>query len=245
MSYVSFAKNIVVPYKVNIRGWPDDIPRAYPQRLTADQTKRLYDAWNSGGAHWYRMTPAEAKSDEKEAEKNGELEPRVRKKHSDAGSKRARGGDDGSDNSREDEDARPTKGSKHKRAVGDDGEEGSDGRDDVQPQKKSAGGGKRVRGRGGRTVKSASRDGGAKKSAGSGGKKPAHATQKKSVAGAGRKAAGGGKKSSGPVGKGKKPTGKKRKTSQRFVVSDSDGGSGEGDDDDNNDEEDDAAEFTD
>lgn len=31
MSYVSFAKNIVVPYKVNITGWPDDVPRSYPQ----------------------------------------------------------------------------------------------------------------------------------------------------------------------------------------------------------------------
>ncbi|KAE9396692.1 hypothetical protein BT96DRAFT_996465 [Gymnopus androsaceus JB14] len=228
MSYVSFAKNIVVPYKVNIRGWSDNVLRAYPQQLAADQTKRLYNAWNSG-----------------EVEKNGELEPRVRKKHSGAGSKCAWGGDNGSDNSREDEDAQPTKGSKCKRAVGDDDKEGSDGGDDVQPQKKSGGGGKRARGRGrgGCAKKSASREDGAKKSAGSGRKKLVCATQKKSAAGVGRKAAGGGKKSSEPVGKGKKPIGKKRKMSQHFVISDSDSGSGEGDD--NEDKEDDDAEFTD
>ncbi|KAE9403271.1 hypothetical protein BT96DRAFT_990510 [Gymnopus androsaceus JB14] len=222
MSYVSFAKNIAVPYKVNIKGWPEDIPHSYPQ-LAADQTKRLYNAWNSGGAHWYCMTSAEAKSYEKEAEKNGELEPRVRNKCSDAGSKHAWGGDDRSDNSREDED-------------------GSDGGDDVQPQKKSGGGGKRARGRGrgGLAKKSVSRDGGAKKSTGSGGKKPACTTQKKSAVGVSRKAAEGGKKSLEPVGKGKKPTGKKRKTSQCFVVSNSDSGSGEG-----YDEDDDDAEFMD
>lgn len=73
MSYVSFAKNIAVPYKVNITGWPEDVPRMYPQRLTADQTKTLYDAWNGGGAHWYRMTAAEAKTYERQAEKNNEL----------------------------------------------------------------------------------------------------------------------------------------------------------------------------
>ncbi|KAE9394709.1 hypothetical protein BT96DRAFT_998312 [Gymnopus androsaceus JB14] len=137
MSYVSFAKNIVVPYKVNIRGWPEDIPQ-----LAADQTKRLYDTWNGSGAHWYCMISVKAKSYEKEVEKNSELEPRVRKKRSDAGSKCAQGGDDRSDDSEEDEDAQPTKGSKHKRAVGNDSEEGSNGGDDVQPQKKSGGGGK-------------------------------------------------------------------------------------------------------
>lgn len=79
MSYVSFAKNIVIPYKVNITGWPDDIPCSYPQHLSANHTKRLYKVWNGGGAHWYRLTAAEARSYEKSAEKNGELEPRTRR----------------------------------------------------------------------------------------------------------------------------------------------------------------------
>ena len=77
MSYVSFAKTIAVPYKVNIKGWPEDVPCSYPQRLPAEQIKILYDAWNSSAAHWYTMTPAEARLFEREAEKNGELKPRI------------------------------------------------------------------------------------------------------------------------------------------------------------------------
>lgn len=85
MSYVAFAKNIVVPYKVNIANWPSDVPRSYPQKLTAEETKTLYEAWNTGGAHWYRMTADEHRKYEKEAQKNGELDPKPRQKRSDAG----------------------------------------------------------------------------------------------------------------------------------------------------------------
>ncbi|KAE9385966.1 hypothetical protein BT96DRAFT_1006545 [Gymnopus androsaceus JB14] len=237
MSYVSFAKNIVVPYKVNVRGWPDDVPRSYPQRLSADQTKRLYDAWNGGGAHWYCMTAAEAKSYEKEAEKNGELEPRVRKKRSDAGSKRGQQDDSGSNDSGDDELAHPAKGTKRKRAARDDGEEGSD--DEEDGAKKAAGGPK----------KSAGGAGGAKKSARGSGKKSAGGNQKKSPAGVSRKVVGGSKKSTEGAGGSRKlaaKNGKGKKKSQRFVVSDSDGsdeGSDGGEDDDEDDEGD--TEFSD
>ena len=70
------------------------------------------------------MTAAEAKSYEKEAEKNGELEPRVRKKRSDAGAKRRQGDDSGSDSSGEVDRARPTKGAKRRKAADDESEEG-------------------------------------------------------------------------------------------------------------------------
>ncbi|KAE9391922.1 hypothetical protein BT96DRAFT_945036 [Gymnopus androsaceus JB14] len=219
MSYVSFAKNIVVPYKVNITGWPDDVPRSYPQQLAADHTKRLYNAWNSSEAHWYCMTPAEAKTYQSNAEKNRELEPRVRKKQADAGSKRRH--DDDDDNSEKDDAAHPSKGSRRKRAVCDDSNEES-GADDAPAKKKSrgtgkgtakkksVGTGKKLAEAGGGSRNSAGGSGGGKKVAGGGGKKSVGMTRKggtggsKKVAGGGMKTAGAGKKSVVEKGKVKK-----------------------------------------
>lgn len=245
MSYVSFAKNIVVPYKVNITGWPDDVPRSYPQRLAADHTKRLYNAWNSGEAHWYCMTPAEAETYQSNAEKNGELEPRVRKKRADAGLK-CRHDDD--DDSEEDDAACLSKGSRRKRAVCDDSDEES-GADDAPAKKKSrgtgegtakkklVGTGKKLAGAGRGSRNLAGGSGGGKKAVGGGGKNSVGGTRKggaggsKKVTGGGMKTAGAGKKSVAEKGKGKKK-------SRRFIVSDSDVVS---DNDDDNEE--DEAEF--
>lgn len=80
MSYASFAKTIGIPYKVNITGWPLDVRRIYPQKLSAEETRGLYTAWSTGTAHWYRMTNAEAKVFAKEANDNGELDPKPRQK---------------------------------------------------------------------------------------------------------------------------------------------------------------------
>ncbi|KAE9401326.1 hypothetical protein BT96DRAFT_992213 [Gymnopus androsaceus JB14] len=197
MSYVSFARNIVVPYKVNI----------------TDQEAIRHLEW--GGAHWYRMTAAEAKSYETNADKNGELEPKQRKKRSDAGTKRGRDDDGGSDESDSDVPVRPTKGSKRKRATVVDDEDDSDGEDGAQPVKK-------------------------KSKAGAGGK----SGEAEVVGGAGklrqavrsrRGGAGGSKKS--VTQKGKKPAGGGKK-SKRFVVSDSeDVGSPDNEEDDEDDAE--------
>lgn len=225
MSYASFAKKIVVPYKVNITGWPEDVPRSYPQRLAADQTKSLYDAWSTGAAHWYRMTAAEARSYQNKAEKNGELEPTVRKKRSDAGTKRRQDNSTG-DDSDEDENPRPAKGSRRKRAAENDANEGSD--PDIRPKKKSKHVAKTGSKKSGRGVGAGEKLGG-----GGGGKKSGRANAK-----AGRKAAGSSKKS---VDGGKKSTaGKGKKKSRRFIVSDSDEDSGDDGAGDVDDDEDDA-----
>ncbi|KAE9391998.1 hypothetical protein BT96DRAFT_1000778 [Gymnopus androsaceus JB14] len=125
MSYVSFTKSIAVPYSVNITGWPEDIPRVYPQQLPADQTKVLYEAWNTGKAHWYTMTAAEARSFERKAEENGELEPRTRKKRSDTGSSRrpVNTNDKGNEDDDEDDEPCSAKGSKRKRGADKDGDD--------------------------------------------------------------------------------------------------------------------------
>ncbi|KAE9384210.1 hypothetical protein BT96DRAFT_1008299 [Gymnopus androsaceus JB14] len=238
--------NIVVPYKVNITGWPDDVPHSYPQRLAADHTKRLYDAWNSGEAHWYCMTPAEAKTYQSNAEKNGELEPRVRKKRADAGLKRRH---DDDDDSEEDDAARLSKGSRRKRAVCDDSNEES-GADDAPAKKKSrgtgegtakkksVGAGKKLAGAGRGSRNLAGGSGGGKKAAGGGGKKSVGGTRK-GGAGGSKKVAGGGMKTAGASKKSVAEKGKGKKKSQCFVVSDSDVVS-----DNNDDNEEDEAEFS-
>ncbi|KAE9385826.1 hypothetical protein BT96DRAFT_949569 [Gymnopus androsaceus JB14] len=237
MSYVSFAKNIVVPYEVNITGWPDDVPRSYPQRLAADHTKRLYNAWNSGKAHWYCMTPAEAETYQSNAEKNGELEHRVRKKLADAGLK-CRHDDD--DDSEEDDAACLSKGSRRKRAVCDDSDKESEevrGTGEGTAKKKLVGTGKKLAGAGRGSRNLAGGSGGGKKAVGGGGKNSVGGTRKggaggsKKVTGGGMKTAGAGKKSVAEKGKGKKK-------SRRFIVSDSDVVSDNDDDD-----EEDEAEF--
>lgn len=88
MSYASFDRLIVAPHKVNLTGWPEDVPRIHPQKLNAAQTEMLYDTWNDGGCHWYKMTKKDHKSVMRKLEANGGLETPVRQKHSNAGQKR-------------------------------------------------------------------------------------------------------------------------------------------------------------
>ncbi|KAE9396620.1 hypothetical protein BT96DRAFT_996625 [Gymnopus androsaceus JB14] len=232
MSYSSFAKKIVVPYKVNIAGWPDDIPHVYPQSLAADQTKRLYDTWKSEGAHWYCMTTAEAKSFETTARKNGELDPTVRKKWCDAGSTRQVGDD------RDDEDKSPSvKRSKRKKGANADDDEEGDG--DVRPQKKP----KRAVGISKKAGSSSTSGGGGKKSTGRSKKSTGGGSSDKSGdgPGAGKKLGGGvGRSKKVASGGNKKSAGKGKKRSRRFVVPDTDSDS-DGDDE----EEEPDADFTD
>ncbi|KAE9388835.1 hypothetical protein BT96DRAFT_1003816 [Gymnopus androsaceus JB14] len=221
MSYISFAKTIAVLYKVNIKGWPEDVPCSYPQHPPAEQIKILYNARNSSAVHWYTMTPAEARLFKREAEKNGELEPRIQKKRADAGSKH--GQDDDDDDSKEEEEPRPTKSSKCTRvaATDDDDDDASD-EDEVHPAKKSKGA---AVGRG--KKKSVSGPSGKKLVGGSSGCKVAGGRAKKSTGankeGAGGKRSVGGKRKSA-VGVKKSALGKSKgkKKSAWFVVSDSD-----------------------
>ncbi|KAE9383355.1 hypothetical protein BT96DRAFT_1009312 [Gymnopus androsaceus JB14] len=218
MSYSSFAKKIV----------------SSPTRR-----KRLYDAWKSEGAHWYRMTTAEAKSFETTARKNGELDPTVRKKRCDAGSTRQVGDDS------DDEDESPSvKRSKRKKGANADDDEEGDG--DVQPQKKP----KRAVGISKKAGSSSTSGGGGKKSTGR--SKKSTGRSKKSTGGgssdksgdgpgAGKKLGGGvGRSKKAASGGNKKSAGKGKKRSRRFVVPDTDSDS-DGDDE----EEEPDADFTD
>lgn len=212
MSYLSFAKKIAIPYKVNIAGWPDDVPRAYPQRLTAEQTKTLYDAWKTAQARWYRMTAAEARLYEKQAEKNGDLEVRARKK-------RSRGTQDSDDGSTEDEDEGVPK---RRSPANNDLDDQSE--DNVRPQKKLKSTASKD--------KSGGKRGAGKKSAGMVPKKSSGKKAGNAVAGGKKMSAGGAgasRKLSGDAGGSKKPAAakskkgaaKKKNKSDRFIVTDS------------------------
>ncbi|KAE9393542.1 hypothetical protein BT96DRAFT_943804 [Gymnopus androsaceus JB14] len=188
MSYASFSKKIVVPFKVNIMGWPDNVPR--------QEALQCLEDW---GAHWFCMTSAEAKSYEANAWKNGELEPMVRKKRSDAGLARKRDDDDDDDNSNNDEDPPSRKWSKRKRTAvvddDDDDEEDVQGNGRLQKKLKKTLGGRKLSGA---TKKSST--GGKKSSGGGGGQKSGKgATVGKKLSGDS-----GGKKSGDGAGGGKK-----------------------------------------
>ncbi|KAF9059082.1 hypothetical protein BDP27DRAFT_1431880 [Rhodocollybia butyracea] len=84
MSYSRFDAAIVVPYKVKVVGWPEDIDFASPQTLTrADPTKRLHDAWKDGIAHWCKLTASEHRAAVQKLE--DATNPRPQKQRSDVG----------------------------------------------------------------------------------------------------------------------------------------------------------------
>ncbi|KAJ4475803.1 hypothetical protein J3R30DRAFT_3437206 [Lentinula aciculospora] len=59
MSYSKYNKLIVIPYKVRLLGWPEDIPFSYPHKLHAEEIKMLFDSHTSGITHWQRMAAFE------------------------------------------------------------------------------------------------------------------------------------------------------------------------------------------
>lgn len=87
MSYAKFDKLIVLPYKVRIIGWPNDVPFCYPQKLAADEVRTLHESLMQGTTHWTRMTGSEHCAVARELEKADELSLQDRGQHSDAGKK--------------------------------------------------------------------------------------------------------------------------------------------------------------
>ncbi|KAF9024153.1 hypothetical protein BDP27DRAFT_1376849 [Rhodocollybia butyracea] len=60
ISYSKFIENIVIPYKITLKGWPADIPHVSPQSLTkTEDILQLYKAWMDGMAYWHKMTNRE------------------------------------------------------------------------------------------------------------------------------------------------------------------------------------------
>ncbi|KAJ3738198.1 hypothetical protein EV360DRAFT_90710, partial [Lentinula raphanica] len=109
MSYSKYDKLIVVPYKVRLLGWPEDVPFSYPHKLHAEEIKTLYDSLASGVTHWQRMAAFEYRHYLVELEKSGKLDSQHRAQHSDTGRshrKRQADDDDNSDDNNDDNDAR-------------------------------------------------------------------------------------------------------------------------------------------
>ncbi|KAJ3897521.1 hypothetical protein F5879DRAFT_1076901 [Lentinula edodes] len=114
MSYANFDRLILVPYKVNVIGWPENVDRIYPQKLSAESVRALHDAWTNGTAHWIRLGAQEYRARLRELNSEGKLDPKPRQHHSDAGGQRqkrksmeAHGGYDDSDGENRDEEESP------------------------------------------------------------------------------------------------------------------------------------------
>ncbi|KAJ3832905.1 hypothetical protein F5878DRAFT_646390 [Lentinula raphanica] len=110
MSYSKYDKLIVIPYKVRLLGWPEDVPFSYPHKLHADEIKTLFDSLSNGTTHWQRMAAFEHRHYINELEKAGKLDPQQRPQRSDAGkSHKKRRADMISDDDDSDDQPRPSK----------------------------------------------------------------------------------------------------------------------------------------
>ncbi|GAW05080.1 hypothetical protein LENED_006914 [Lentinula edodes] len=105
MSYANFNKLILVPYKVDVTGWPEDVDRIYPQKLSAEAVRTLHDAWTNGTAHWIHLGAQEYRARLHALNSEGKLDPKPRQHRSDMGGKHqkrksieAHGSGDDSDN---------------------------------------------------------------------------------------------------------------------------------------------------
>ncbi|KAJ3892329.1 hypothetical protein GG344DRAFT_76008 [Lentinula edodes] len=87
MSYANFNKLILVPYKVDVTGWPEDVDRIYPQKLSAEAVRTLHDAWTNGTAHWIRLGAQEYRARLHALNSEGKLDPKPRQHRSDMGGK--------------------------------------------------------------------------------------------------------------------------------------------------------------
>lgn len=87
MSYTSYGCLIVTPHSVDLSGWPDDIPHTQPHKLNAEQVKKLYQLWCSGGCHWYKMMKDQHQSAIQKLQKEGDLKAWPQKPQADKGVK--------------------------------------------------------------------------------------------------------------------------------------------------------------
>ncbi|KAF9065532.1 hypothetical protein BDP27DRAFT_1424734 [Rhodocollybia butyracea] len=101
MSYTAYARAIVVPHKVRIVGWPEEVTLGSPQKLSAENVRAVYQGWKMGTIRWERMSFLDHKLYVQGLENDGKLNPKSTTKRSDAGGshkKRKRtNGDDGNE----------------------------------------------------------------------------------------------------------------------------------------------------
>ncbi|KAF9060668.1 hypothetical protein BDP27DRAFT_1429779 [Rhodocollybia butyracea] len=98
MSYAAYEKTIIVPYKVNIVGWPEGVVTASPQKLSAANVRVVYEGWKAGAIRWERMSSLDHKAFVQALEEEDALNPTAKAKHSDAGgSHRKRKRDNGNE----------------------------------------------------------------------------------------------------------------------------------------------------
>ncbi|KAF9067370.1 hypothetical protein BDP27DRAFT_1422928 [Rhodocollybia butyracea] len=98
MSYATYEKTIIVPYKVNIVGWPEGVVMASPQKLSAANVRVVYEGWKAGAIRWERMSSLDHKAFVRALEEEDALNPTAKAKRSDAGgSHRKRKRDNGNE----------------------------------------------------------------------------------------------------------------------------------------------------
>ncbi|KAJ3859104.1 hypothetical protein EV359DRAFT_86800 [Lentinula novae-zelandiae] len=114
MSYANFNKLILIPYKVDVTGWPEDVDQIYPQKLSAEAVRTLHDIWTNGTAHWIRLGAQEYRAWLHVLSSEGKLDPKPRQHRSDMCGQhqkrkciKARGSGDDSDSENHDEEDLP------------------------------------------------------------------------------------------------------------------------------------------
>ncbi|THU80676.1 hypothetical protein K435DRAFT_595101, partial [Dendrothele bispora CBS 962.96] len=71
MEYNNYRVDIVAAEGVQIIGWPDSIPFTSPSNMTISQNVRdLHALWNTGKAHWEKLTPAQRNKVERQIEQD-------------------------------------------------------------------------------------------------------------------------------------------------------------------------------
>ncbi|PBK92273.1 hypothetical protein ARMGADRAFT_1081051 [Armillaria gallica] len=89
MHYLQYDKNVVQHYRVEIRGWPRDIPFTTPSAIKSIVVlQTLHDAIIDGSCRWVSLTADEAKQRDKEQQAAGK-EPKKCKTRSDKGKTRS------------------------------------------------------------------------------------------------------------------------------------------------------------
>ncbi|KAJ3720184.1 hypothetical protein C8R42DRAFT_722833 [Lentinula raphanica] len=142
MSYSKYDKLIVIPYKVRLLGWPEDVPFSYPHKLHAEEIKILFDSLVSGVTHWQRMAAFEHRRYLTELEKDGKLDSQHCPTRSDAGKSHKRRHTHDDDSNSDDEHPRSSKKAKlaHRSKSGREGGANKRAGNDGGTSKKTKGG---------------------------------------------------------------------------------------------------------
>ncbi|KAJ7080161.1 hypothetical protein B0H15DRAFT_765531, partial [Mycena belliarum] len=93
MSYSRYLVDIVQLFKVQLMGWPTEIPFVNPSQLgTIDRVRRIADGLRNGQIYWVQLQPDEVADVDAEVQRrrNSGTLSKPRKPHNDAGKKRRR-----------------------------------------------------------------------------------------------------------------------------------------------------------